>query len=134
MQCYWLRPGPHDAPRDPSGDSKGRILEGTTGLKSGGFLQAGVAVKTANFTLDDTFHTAIVNTGAADVTVTVPSFSTIPGRSYVLIKGDTGIGKIILDAFGAELINGLGTFDGTATQHKRIDFVNDGAAGYAKGV
>ena len=50
----------------------------------------------------------------------------------MLIKGDNGIGKIVLDAFGAELINGAGLFNGTATQLKRIELVNDGAAGYAK--
>jgi hypothetical protein len=118
--------------RDTNGDTKARIFRGTGGVRSDGFLQGGVVSKNANFTAGDDAHVYKVTTAAATIVVSLPQASTVPGREYIFIKEDNGAGLIQLDPFGAELVNGAATFNGTATQYKQIHAVCDGVGWYAK--
>lgn len=117
--------------RGTSGESAVETLTVGTGLVNEGYDRKGIAAKSANFNAGDK-GTYIVTTAASTIVASLPAAASSTGMHIVFIKKDNGAGKIQLDGSGSETINGATTFDGTATQYKRIEVECDGTEWYAK--
>jgi hypothetical protein len=63
----------------------------------------------------------------ADITITLPTAIGIKGRMYSVFKGCAGTKKVIIDPFGAELINGAANNNTVSSQYKVLTCVSDGA-------
>ncbi len=90
-------------------------------------------VTSADYTIldNDGFETIVVSTGASNRTVTLPAVADNQGRKIRLIKADNGVGNILLDAAGSELLNGLTVSQiACATQYDTFDVVCDSTLGW----
>jgi hypothetical protein len=77
-------------------------------LTTGTFSVGTHAVSEANYTItdDDGYCLIAVTTGASDRTVTLPTAADNNGRLLVVMKVDSGAGKVTIDGEGSETING----------------------------
>ncbi len=100
----------------------GQLIAGTQGSTSS------ITTVSSNLTITDDDGVEIVkaNTGAPDLTVTLPTAADNPGRKIKVIKNDTGSGKVIVDGEGAETINGTATFN-LESQYNYLDLLCDGS-------
>ena len=71
--------------------------------------------------------TILVTTGSDDRTVTLPKASTSKAKIVYVKKVDSGTGAVIVDAFGAELIDGIANFN-LGVIASQIGVISDGAA------
>jgi hypothetical protein len=84
------------------------------------------AVRTADWTLtEDGGVLHLVQTGAADVTPSLPSAASFPGMIVGFQKTDTGVGHVVIEGNAADTINGeLQAF--LTTQYEAIVLQSDG--------
>jgi hypothetical protein len=88
--------------------TKGQPLVAQVGTNTPGYSWGSTnAVSSADYTITDTdgYTTIAVSTGASDRTVTLPTLGDNQNRTIMVIKTDTGAGKVIIDGEGAETIN-----------------------------
>ncbi len=83
--------------------------------------RANKAVSGANYTVRDTdgYGRILVTTGAADRTITLPTAAANTGREILVMKVDTGAGKVIVAGEGGETINGAATVN-LVSQYDRL--------------
>ncbi len=90
-------------------------------------------VTSANYTIldDDGFETIVVSTSSSNRTVTLPAVANNPGRKIRIIKADSAVGNVLLDAAGSELLNGLTVPQiACGTQYDTYDVICDSALGW----
>jgi len=64
--------------------------------------------------------------GAGGITLALPQASTVPYKTYTVVKTDSGAGAVTLDGYGAETINGAATY-ALAAQWNRVTVWCDGS-------
>jgi len=84
----------------------------------------------ADDTLDATDYFTSVDTSSADVTINLPAASTCEGRTYVIKKIAAG-NSLIVDAAGADLIDGAATYSVTNI-YASITIISDGVSNWWK--
>jgi len=84
-----------------------------------------VVSKSANYeaTLND--HVILVTTSTSEITITLPNATTCEGKPYKIKKVDSGNGKIILDGYSTQTIDGDQTLDITP-QYGFVDIISNG--------
>ena len=85
------------------------------------------ATKTGDYIITDSdeLHTIYVTTAAATITITLPTAADNTDRELLIIKEDSGAGKITIDGEGAETIQGEATLD-VGIQYAGIKIKCDG--------
>jgi hypothetical protein len=71
----------------------------------------------------------LANAASNSVTITLPAAATVPGREYIIKKTDSSVNAVIIDANGAENIDGQNTIS-TTTQYQSYTIVCDGTQWY----
>jgi len=86
----------------------------------------GVVSKSANYTatLDD--HVILVTTVNTDRTITLPNATTCNGKPYKIKKVDSGTGKVIIDGYSTQTIDGAQTLN-IIPQYGFVDIISDGS-------
>lgn len=90
-------------------------------------------VTSADYTIldNDGYETIVVSTSSTDRTVTLPAVANNAGRKMRIIKADGGVGNVLLDAAGSELLNGLTVSQvACATQYDTYDVICDTTLGW----
>lgn len=87
-----------------------------------------------NYTIldDDGYSVILVTTGASDKTITLPTVADNNERQLKIVKIDDGAGKVIVDAEGAETINGTTIWEITE-QYGYVEFVSNASAWFVIG-
>lgn len=102
----------------------------TLWLKSGWRLAARLGTKvlsSADYTVldDDGFSRVLVTTGASDRTITLPTAADNTDRVLMVVKADSGVGKVIIDGEGSETVGPTTTF-GLWYQGDCVELLCDG--------
>lgn len=90
-------------------------------------------VTSADYTIldNDGFETIVISTGASNRTVTLPAVANNQGRKIRLIKADSAVGNILLDAAGSETLNGLTVSQiACGTQYDTYEVICDSTLGW----
>ena len=120
---------PHSSLHANLGDSVA-ALEAKVGITSSAVTSSldyrlfSQEAQSASFTVDQTF--TWVTTGGTTRTATLPTALGIAGRQYTIKKVDAGIGLVVVDADGAQTIDGALAYTLYA-QYDSVTIVSDGA-------
>lgn len=119
---------PHSALHANLGDSVAALeakvgVTGSTVTTSLDYRLFSQEAQSASFTVDQTF--TWVTTGATTRTATLPTAASIAGRQYTIKKVDSGAGLVVVDANGAQTIDGALTYTLYA-QYDSVTIVSDG--------
>ncbi|MCI0330450.1 MAG: hypothetical protein L0196_05795 [candidate division Zixibacteria bacterium] len=96
-------------------------------LQVNGALATAVTAITVNSTLNESHSIVLASTpGVSDVVITLPTAVGIAGRQYTIKKADAAAHTVVVDANGAETIDGAFLYNLTA-QNKYVTLVSNGA-------
>jgi hypothetical protein len=113
------------AERDAAGDLAGQRLRASAGVVNSGEVYAGIAAKSASFNADSSQATVVIDTTAADVTVTLPAAATCTGKKLTFVK-KVAANSMVIDGNAAETINGA-TTQTYASQYDKVTVQSDGS-------
>ncbi len=82
--------------------------------------------KTADYLAVSTDDTIFVNAAGGDVTISLPTATTIEGKNYKIVKTDASANAVIIDPNGTETVNGSGTHT-LSNQYDSVQIVSDGS-------
>jgi hypothetical protein len=100
-------------------------------IKSGVGYQYGRAVSTGQaLTADDRIVAA--TGGVSGISLILPQASTMPYKTFTVVKVDAGAGAVTLDAYGTELIDGAQTYP-LANQYDKVTVWCDGTQWFVIG-
>ncbi len=108
--------------------SAGEILTVASGLPSWAALGTQpfpIVEKSGAYTLTASDYTCLVNASGGEVTITLPTAAAGDGHIYCVKKIDASVNKAILDASGAETIDGDGNME-LLLQHESVHVQSDG--------
>ncbi len=100
--------------RDGNGDGGCRVLTTTAvgGLGNLGYQKDGIYAASGTITIDNSATNGVtyfVTTGSSNYTVNLPAAAGASGQVLEIVKSDSGTGTVIVDASGAETIDGSTT-------------------------
>jgi hypothetical protein len=85
-----------------------------------------VTALSSNTTLNATHDFVAVTTSTSTITITLPAASGLTGRTYTILKIDSGYGTVVVDGNASETINGNLTYT-LKNQYEMLELVCDGS-------
>lgn len=88
-----------------------------------------VQAKSADYTVLDTDDIILVNATSGAITISLPTASTIEGKTFTIVKTDATTNAVVVDPNLAETINGSATYT-LGSQYSLIQVISDGTNWY----
>ena len=106
--------------------SEGIVIGSDTLTTSASSGYANVRTVSSNYTATSSDYVILVNAAGGDITISLPSASTVTGKLYSIVKIDATGNTVTIDPSGSETISGSTTIP-LSDQWGGVKIISDGS-------